>query len=74
MSATWHDLGRIVGAMRWNISDELSATQLVTLRQLDPRLKYEIKVSAKSSASADDVTSATQLVSFDRQPGKHIVS
>jgi len=63
-----------VGATAWTITDELTATHLATLQQLNPRRQYEIKVAAKSSASEDDITSVTKLISFgrSREPGnKH---
>jgi len=59
-----------VGDRQWSITDELSATQLATLQQLDARLKYEIKVTAKSSASDDDIASDAKLISFGPEPGK----
>jgi len=62
---------RVVGATLWSVTDQLSASQLATLQQLDPRLQYEIKVAAKWSATDDDVTSDTKLISFGREPGKH---
>ena len=52
------------------MTDELKATQLATLRQLDPRLKYELKVTAKSAATDEDVPSPAKVISFGPEPGK----
>jgi len=58
------------GDAGWSITDEMSSNQLVTLRQLDPQMKYEITVSAKSSPSSDDVISDVKIISFGQEPGK----
>ena len=63
-----------VGAKLWSITEELGATQLATLQQLDPHKKYEIKVSAKSSQSDEIITSATQLIRFGPEPGNFTIS
>ena len=65
--------GCAVGAVHWNVTDELRATQLATLEQLDPHRKvYEIKLTAKSSTSDDDVTSVTRVINVDGEPGKQV--
>ena len=62
-----------LGATLWSVTDELRPAQLATLRQLDARLKYELKVTARSAATDEDVTSLTKLISFGPEPGKHHV-
>jgi len=69
-SARWWRPGCVVGSLKWNVTDELSAKQLATLEQLDPRLNYEIHLIARSSASDDYFSSVKKLISVGGQPGK----